>query len=549
MFANVFTKTSRDRFTGLMIGTFSVALMLWFALAVYRSIDVSFYYQLGPQVIEMMGIPEGGDAAGLGFGAIYNLTGALMLAGLAISMGSAAVAGEESRGTLGLLLGNPRSRAQVLLAKAASMAALIALAALILWGAGAVIPMLLDIDMTGIHVGATVLHLFVNTLFYGFVALALGAWTGSRTAASGGAVAVMMVSYLASGIFPLVERLEGLVWIFPWHYYSGSQPVVNGVDWGDLAVLTGLSLILVASAVLGVNRRDLKSQSTGVTMLDRLRSNPRTNKLMDRIAGSARVSRISMKTASDHQGLLVITGTVMFYMGLMMGPIYGLLPEGFAEAFADFPDSLIAMIGGADMSTVAGWYQGEIFSLTGPIAFVALTALIGSRALAGEEDNRTMGLLLANPVRRSKVVIEKATAMVVYAAILGVVTFLGTWAGVVLGGVELPVANIASTSALLALLGLVFGGVALLGSAATGQARIAVLSSVGVTIASYFVFSFLPLAENLAAYARWSPFHYYLGGDPLVNGMNWGHAGVLAAMFLGLLGLSVPLFERRDLRG
>ncbi len=41
------------------------------------------------------------------------------LAGLAIAMGSASIAGEESAGTMGLLLGNPKSRTYVLASKGA----------------------------------------------------------------------------------------------------------------------------------------------------------------------------------------------------------------------------------------------------------------------------------------------------------------------------------------------------------------------------------------------------------------------------------------------
>lgn len=85
--------------------------------------------------------------------------------------------------------------------------------------------------------------------------------------------------------------------------------------------------------------------------------------------------------------------------------------------------------------------------------------------------------------------------------------------------------------------------------AATGKVRVAAYGAIGVTLAAYFAFSFLPLAESLADYAKWSPFHFYLGSDPLTNGMAWGNAAVLAGIFLSLIALSIPLLQRRDLRG
>ncbi len=59
---------------------------------------------------------------------------------------------------------------------------------------------------------------------------------------------------------------------------------------------------------------------------------------------------------------------------------------------------------------------------------------------------------------------------------------------------------------------------------------------------------FLPFNESLDWLTSWLPFHYYLSSDPLMNGMNWAHGGVLAAAFAVLLGAALVLFERRDLR-
>jgi ABC-2 type transport system permease protein len=98
------------------------------------------------------------------------------------------------------------------------------------------------------------------------------------------------------------------------------------------------------------------------------------------------------------------------------------------------------------------------------------------------------------------------------------------------------------------LLGLVFGALALALSAATGRGKVAVFGSIGVASVSYLAASFLPLSESLAGYTKWLPFYYYLSSDPLLRGMDWGHGGILAGLTLGLVVLSVILFQRRDLR-
>ncbi len=549
MLANIVLKTTRDQMTSMVIGTLAVAVMFAFSMAVYRSIDVSFYYQLPEAYIDLMGLPEGGDIGGIAFGAIFNTIGALTLAGLAISMGTVSIAGEEAGGTMDILLGNPKSRTHVLFSKAGSILLLSTGAMAVLWSTSYLVPSLLDVSTVGIEIEALVIHMLFNTIFYGFLALAIGAWTGNGSLASGTAVGVMVVGWVAVGILPLVESVDWLTRVFPWYYYSGSGPLVNGVHWGHIAILGGASAVLAIVGYVGVNRRDLKSRSVRRTLIDRLRVNPLTSRIANRIAGTVRVSSIMAKTAMDHQGILIAISAIMFYMGLLIGVLWRFLPESIFDALESFPDAIVGMIGGANLASPQGWFQAEIFALIAPVAGFALTIVIGSKALAGEEQKHTMDLLVANPLPRSTVILQKSATMVVYALLLGLATLAGSWIGALLGGAEVGLLNMAAASLLLALLSLVMGGVALVLSAATGRTRIANYGALGVAIASYFVFSFFPLSEQFAPWAELSPFHYYLGGDPLVTGLNWGHAGVLAGLFVVLVALSIPLFQRRDLRG
>ncbi len=550
MLSNVFTKTIRDRAVAMLIGSVSIGVMLWWGMAVYRDIDIGFYYEnLPPAILDLMGIPSGGDVAGIAVGAMYNLMGAFTLAGLAISMGAYAIAGEERDGTFGLLLGNPLSRRRVLLSKAASLISVTAVGALILWGFALVVPGWLGVDMTGIDVTAVVVAMFLNALVYGFLALALATWTGNRSLGSGAAVAVMLIGYLGASILPITENLADWARIFPWYYFSGSNPVVNGIDWGHTAALGGMSLAFFAVAFIGVARRDLRQKSVDRTIFDLLRENPRTKGLMDRIAGSARVSRISIKTASEFQGLLVITAGIMFILGISMPLFYSLIPEEFTQLVESFPDALVAMVGGADMSTFEGFLQAEIYSITAPVTLLVVTIVMGARALAGEEERQTMDLLLSNPITKTHLITEKVFSMIAFAAAIGLATFLGTWLGAIIAGQPVSVGNLAAASVLLTLMGLVFGGLALALGAAFGKSRLASGGTAGVALLSYFMFSFFPLSEAFAPWAALSPFDLYLGSDPLTGGMAWLDGAILMAVFAALVALSVPLFQRRDLRG
>jgi ABC-2 type transport system permease protein len=549
MLATVYTKAATDRWRGWAIGTLTLVAFLFLGMAAYRDIDLSVYTTMPEAFRSLVGIDENTDAGSLAYQAMYSSYGALVLFALALAMGAAAIAGEERRGTLGLLLANPVSRTKVLVEKAAALVTLAAAGVAVMWAGGLIAPVVFDVDTTGQDLNALMIHLFAGAILFGFLALALGAWTGSSGLANGVTAGVMVLSFFAVGFLPLFENLADLAKLFPWYYVTGSDPLVNGVDWVHILVLGAASAALAALAVVGVNRRDLTERATRVTLLDRLRALPLTRRAVDRLAGSARVSAIWVKTASEYQGLLLVVGATMFLMmGVMIGVMYPAIDDALLTLGEAFPDQMLALFGGGDMSTPEGFYQVETFGMMAPIAVMILTILIGSRAVAGEEERRTMGLLLGNPVRRSTVLLQKTLVMVLFGLTVGLVTFLGVAVGSTLGGLGMSLANIAATCLLVSLLGIVFGAVALLVGAATGRVRPAAWIAIGLALTSHIAYAFLPFSESLAGLERWTPNAYYLAGDPLANGLDWSHAGVLIALAAILIVAAVPAFNRRDLR-
>ncbi len=254
-FANIFIKTSRDRWRGWAISAASLTALLLFSMSVYRDIDLTVYTQLPEVWRSLFGVGENVDVGGLAIGNIFGSLGALVVAAMALAMGSASIAGEEQNGTMGILLVNPRSRTHVLLSKAVSLALLTGATVILLWVPIHPIATLLDVEIGGLYVEAIALHLYVNALFYGVLALAIGAVTGNRDTATGAATGIMVLSFFAVGLLPLIQGLEDLQKVFPWYYFSGSEPIFNGVAWGHLLTLLAASAALLAVAVVGFNRR------------------------------------------------------------------------------------------------------------------------------------------------------------------------------------------------------------------------------------------------------------------------------------------------------
>ncbi|WP_062211007.1 ABC transporter permease subunit [Demequina oxidasica] len=551
MLRSLYLKTVRDRWVSALIGVGSLFLIAWMVLAVYGGLDseaIDVFESLPPAYLSLIGIPADSGSAGLAMSMLFNFIGPFVIAGIAVSMGAAAIAGEEREGTMNLLATVPRSRSRILRSKTAGVLTIVVGITLISW-----LSYLAAIAITGSDTGS--LNLFAATvqvgavaILYGAVALAIGAWTGNQALASGVAVAFIVVSFLGAGLLPLIDGWADWAKIFPWYYISGSQPLNNGVDWTQVAGLLGIAIILFVLAWWGFNRRDLQSGGARAPMLERLRSNPHLAKAFALLSGSGSVRSIASRAFTDLRALMVIAGFGVLFMGFVVGVMFPSISDSVGGLVDSMPESVLAMVGFADFSTATGWYFGEMLTILAPLA-VSVVAISAGVALAGEEKNRTIGVLLGTPTSRNKVTRGKVLAVILGSVVVGFATFAGIALGNLAASLDMSYWNIAAAGLLLAGLGMVLGAAAFLGGALTGKTSVALGSGVGLAVLGWGMNSFLPINPDLANWAKISPFYYYSGENPLEEGMNWGHMGVLVAIAAVLTLIGVLAYNRRDLRG
>lgn len=214
------------------------------------------------------------------------------------------------------------------------------------------------------------------------------------------------------------------------------------------------------------------------------------------------------------------------------------MPEAFRSMFATT---------GADMSTPTGYIQIELLSFMGPIAVLIYSIGTGAGAIGGEEDRHTMDLLLANPVGRGRVVLEKCVAMLLGTFLLAAVTGASLVFEGQLVDLQLPAGKVAATMLHLALLGSVFGTAALALSAGTGKTGLSGGVPAALAVLAYIVNALAPLVGAFDRVQKLSPFFQYIDHDPLRNGIAWDSVLVSAATIVVLAGLAVAGFRRRDI--
>lgn len=221
---------------------------------------------------------------------------------------------------------------------------------------------------------------------------------------------------------------------------------------------------------------------------------------------------------------------------------------GLNEFFEEAPEWIKAFVGEnvEDYTSPAGYLNGELFFMMAPILFLIFAISRGSAAIAGEEQRGTLDLLLANPLTRRRVVLEKAASMALAELALGAVFWAVLALGCLAVKMEISQANLAAATFSCVLLGLLFGTLALGLGCATGKRGTAIGVATAAAFASFFLHSLAQVVRGLGGWKKLSPFYYYIGSEPLKHGLNAVHAAVLLCAALALAGLSVLLFERRD---
>ena len=248
---------------------------------------------------------------------------------------------------------------------------------------------------------------------------------------------------------------------------------------------------------------------------------------------------------------LRLPGTFVAALGLVavIVAVGALFPAvGHTIGKLNIPTSVANLLGGADYGTLTGWYRSEIAVIYGPLVIAALAITGATAVTAGEEEDRVLGLVLAHPIRRSRLVLAKALAIAVVVVIVAFAVWVGFVAGVAAGGGGISLGHITALSVQLAFFGFASGALALAAAAGTGRRSVANGIAAGVVVLGWLVSSFAPLVGGLGWLKYLTLFYYYAGHDPLAHGVGAAGLVVLGLVALASTAFAVLGLEHRDLR-
>jgi len=217
----------------------------------------------------------------------------------------------------------------------------------------------------------------------------------------------------------------------------------------------------------------------------------------------------------------------------------------------DYPDALKAFFGlgqDVDYTSAVGYLNSELFSFMLPLLLLVAAIGAGARATAGEEERGTLDLLLANPVSRRRLVLEKVAALIVEVLILGFVSWLSLVVGCQIVDLHVSAGHLAAATTAAVLLAVSFGTIALLVGAAAGRRGAAIGVASAGAVGAYLLSSLAELVDFLKPLRGASPFYHYVSQDALRAGLAFDHSFVLIAVAVAATVAAVSAFARRDLR-
>ena len=263
MLRSVFFKTIRDQRRSLMWWGLGMVLLTVVTGLFYPSMSsVSEFNELladeNSFIRAFVGdVPDLTSPEGYLNSQLFFLMLPLLILGFAMAQGSGAIAGEEEKGTLDMLLSNPLERWRVVVDKSGAMLVTVLALAAVTWLGLAVGAAAVAMDISYVKMAEATLAAALLGMAFGALALALGSATGQRAISIGIAAGVGVASYFINALAPVVEVLEPFRWVSPFHYYSTADPLTNGLHLGHAGVLVALTAVLLAVAVVTFERRDL----------------------------------------------------------------------------------------------------------------------------------------------------------------------------------------------------------------------------------------------------------------------------------------------------
>ena len=163
----------------------------------------------------------------------------------------------------------------------------------------------------------------------------------------------------------------------------------------------------------------------------------------------------------------------------------------------NYPEAILRAINYTDIATAAGYLNATVYGLVVAVLMLVYAVGAGTRTIAGDEEAGTLDLILAHPVSRTTVALQRfaafATSVVLIIGIFWVV-MLAISGPAQLTGV--PAARLGAMHLHLASFAILFGALTFAVGATTGRRALALAVGAGAGVLAYAASGIIPKSRD-----------------------------------------------------
>jgi len=252
--------------------------------------------------------------------------------------------------------------------------------------------------------------------------------------------------------------------------------------------------------------------------------------------------------------LVYVVGLLAYMLMLTaVYPTFRRMLETKAELFKDYPKALLQLFGvqSIDTASFSNYITIELLGFIWVIIIAAYVIAFARQMVAGEVNDGTLELLMAQPVARWKLLTSEGLALLGGIAVLVVSTVFGiiAYGAIFASGTGLNYSGCAAFIPVGISLAAAVAGYSVLFSVLFNDPRRAVMASVGLTLFFYLLHFAASYSGVLEKVDWFGIFHYYNPLKVLDSGRVPVKSVLVLLAFAAVgFGASVWFFQRKDLK-
>ena len=236
---------------------------------------------------------------------------------------------------------------------------------------------------------------------------------------------------------------------------------------------------------------------------------------------------------------------------MSMYPSIKLSGDALDQTIKSLPNEMVELLyGGAvqSITTPIGFLSMELYSLIFPFGLIIYGVTNGINAIAGEEKNGTLELLVTLPITRIQLAFEKYFSLVLglFLIIIPFSTFIIIFKG--LFGLEFKPILIIIAGIELFALALCLSSIGFALATATGNKSMSIGITYSITVFSYLWNGLAGLVQEIENTKSISFFYYYSGIKPSSTRIDALEFISISLFSVLIVSIAIFIFNRRDIR-